>query len=67
MSVKRFCAKKSNENKTVSARTAKSIKNATLIPLLILVSNIRKNKGPVAKINRAEKGSAERISFIDPQ
>jgi hypothetical protein len=48
-----------------SAKTApKSIRNADLIPLVILVSRTRKNKGPVAKTNKTEKGNAERKSFI---
>jgi hypothetical protein len=66
MSAKRdFVPKKATRTKTASAKTApRSIRNAGFIPLLILVSNIKKNKGPVAKINRTENGSAERTSFI---
>jgi hypothetical protein len=60
-----FVPRKATRTKTASAKTApRSIRNAGLIPLLILVSSIKKNKGPVAKINRTEKGSAERTSFI---
>ena len=60
-----FVPRKAIVTKTTSAKTApRSIRNAGLIPLLILVSRIRKNSGPVANINKPEKGSAERTSFI---
>ena len=53
------------KTKMTSAKTApKSIRNADFIPLVILVSRTRKNKGPVAKTNKTEKGNAERKSFI---
>jgi hypothetical protein len=60
-----FVPRKATETKIASAKTApRSIRNAGLIPLLILVSRIRKKSGPVANINKTEKGSAERTSFI---
>ena len=60
-----FVPRKAIVTKTASAKTApRSIRNSGLIPFDILVSRIRKNSGPVANINKTEKGSAERTSFI---
>ena len=60
-----FVPRNATKTKITSAKTApKSIKNADLIPLVMLVSRTRKNSGPVAKTNKTENGNAERKSLI---